>query len=68
MIEISVDSLSPGPLSLRLGCVVRGPENAWVRFVVADLPWHLFDYDTIQAIADGVERALRASQQEETLL
>lgn len=39
--KITVDSASVSSGSLHLGCVVSGPEGAWIRFVQAEVPLRL---------------------------
>lgn len=31
--EVSINKIVTSPTSLRFGCVVRGDQNSWVRFV-----------------------------------
>jgi len=39
--KITVDSASVSSGSLHLGCVVTGPEGAWLRFIQCEVPLRL---------------------------
>lgn len=39
--KITVDSAAVSSGSLHLGCVVTGPEGAWLKFVQAEVPLRL---------------------------
>lgn len=37
--EVRVTDITSSPSGLHLGCVVEGPEGAWIRFAQVSVPW-----------------------------
>lgn len=46
--DITVDTITSSPSSLRLGLVVRGPSNSWVRFAQVEIPFTTIPFETIR--------------------
>jgi hypothetical protein len=67
MITITIDSLVPSPSGLVVGCVVRGPEDCWVRFAVAEVPWRLITYDLLRSCSERLDRDVLHDQDQPTL-
>ena len=53
MLEIRVDSLTVHKGQILLGCVITGPEGAWVRFAQCKVPVSLLEYGTICDLMDA---------------
>lgn len=48
--KIDLEQVQTSPTSLRLGVVIRGPKDSWMRFAILDVPfaqipsWCIDDY------------------------
>jgi len=56
MITTTVDTATPSPNGLALGCRVEGPEGSWVRFNVVVVPWRLLSYELLQRCLEALDK------------
>ena len=67
MITATIDTLSPSRSGLVVGMVVKGPEDCWMRFVAAEIPWRLITRDLLLSCSDYLDRDSSAEQNDPTL-
>jgi len=53
MIVANLSTMTFSSGFLHLGCVVRGPENSWVRFVVVEVPVCDLDLEVLAQARDA---------------
>jgi len=65
--RVVVDAIVPTQSGLRLGMVVHYSDNGPVRFVDAEVDYHLFNGEVLAAIYDALNRALDREPAEDPL-
>lgn len=58
--DIKIDSVASGPSSLRFGAVIRGPQDAWVRFCEISINDRDFSRAEIAVVIEWCVRVMNA--------
>jgi len=53
--KIKIDTITTSPSGISLGCVIHGPEDAWIRFCIAEIPWNLITWELMNSIRMNIE-------------
>ena len=54
--EIRVDTITTSPTSLLFGCVVHGPNDAWLRFCRVEVPFDVIPDEVFTALLTSSRR------------
>lgn len=65
--KVVVDAIVPNESGLRLGMVVHYSDDGPIRFVDAEVDYHLFTWEVLSAIGNALNRALDAEPLEDPL-
>lgn len=65
--QITVNAIAVSPLALRLGLTLKYTEHGPIRFHLLDVPWDVFDPETVRDLVAAVGRVRDAADTDEPL-